>query len=111
LAAARCGEIIPDWTGSGRNGCFSSQDVANYRAAAIARLKAEYAENDTKIAELQARNAEIRAKQARLELPIPKDACPVCFYDYGVIAALRTIPADPDNPGVDRFACENGHDF
>jgi len=90
----------------------SSQEIANYRAATLDRLKAEYQENDAKISQLQAHNAQIRAQQQRLELPLPsQDTCPTCFYDSGVSAKLRPIGADPDNPGVDRFRCVNGHDF
>jgi hypothetical protein len=91
---------------------FSSQDVANYRATAIARLKAEHAENDRKIAELEARNAEIRASQGRLELPLPKpNVCLICFYGHGVTAEIYGAPVDPREPGTDRFQCPNGHEF
>jgi hypothetical protein len=91
---------------------ISSQHIANDRAATLRRLKTEYLENDKKIAELQARNAKIRAHQSRLEGPIPKpDACPTCYYEHDIICALYPVPADKSDPTVDRYACENGHKF
>lgn len=90
----------------------SSQEIANYRAAAIVRLKAEHLENDTKIAQLEARNAEIRAQQGRFELPLPKpNLCPRCFYEEGMTTLMTGAPADPREPSVDRFQCVNGHTF
>jgi hypothetical protein len=90
----------------------SIQDIANYRTSSIVRLKTEHAENNAKIEELQARNAEIRASQRRLELPLPKpNACPICFYQHGVTSEIFSVPANPQEPGVDQFRCPNGHDF
>jgi hypothetical protein len=85
---------------------FSSERVANYRTACIARLNAEQQENDVKIAQLEASNAALETQLARLELPLPKpNACVICFYEHGITAEFVGAPVDPREPGVDRFQC------
>jgi hypothetical protein len=90
----------------------TEQEIADLRDGFNVRFKREKNEIDAQASVLQIKSSENEANLARLRTPIPHpDACPACYYGQGIISMIRPVGANPKKPNIDRFKCENDHEW
>ena len=91
---------------------MTADNIRQYQAERRRHLEARDKQLEMEASKIQRERAEIKAQILRLETELPPNACPLCYYEAGIISRLRAVPANPAAPGEDVFRCEKaGHEF
>lgn len=90
---------------------FSVQEIERYKSALARQLEDKKQQIYVQQSQLESELAKTDAISERLHTQPPSGACYRCYYETGAAVTVRPIPAAPFDPRIDRFRCENGHDF